>query len=102
MTDLFDWTPVASKEEAFELFEEHRPDWLAKARATARQLFLSTGEPVTADDIHQHCPIPKGFDPRVMGAVFKNGEWEPVGFVLSKRAVCHHRPIRAFRLKAVA
>jgi hypothetical protein len=85
------------------LFQKTRAQWLHEARLTALTVGnwkASQGEPphVTADDIHRHCPIPDGIDPRVMGAVFTKDGWRKVGYVNSTRAICHHRPIALFEM----
>lgn len=82
------------------LFEETRDEWLARARWWARRLGDS-GHEVTIDDVREQCPPPAGFDPRVMGAVFRGAEWECVRYQKSHRAQCHKRPIGVFLLKDV-
>lgn len=89
---------VESFQMALDLFAVTRAEWLARAKAYA--LFLgSAGIEVTADDIHDHIPIPQEFDGRVMGAVFHPCVWECVGYVKSRRPICHGRRIGVFRLK---
>lgn len=85
-----------SRDEALELFEIHRAEWLANARSVAAQLYRRTGRPITVDDIRDKCPPPPGWDPRVMGGVFAAG-WTPVGYTRSLRRACHRRPIRTFK-----
>lgn len=80
------------------LFEEHRGDWLAEARAVARHLAGVRGE-ITIDDVREVCPPPAGVDPRVCGAVFRTDEFEGGGYVNSSRSVNHHRPVRLFHLR---
>ncbi len=84
-----------TKQEAFDLFEVHRAEWLAEARAAAEQIGRETGT-CTADDVRTVCPIPDGIDGRVMGAVFRKSEWAAGEFVNSRRTACHKRPIRVF------
>jgi hypothetical protein len=83
------------RDEAMALFEEYRAEWLASARQAAILLYQQVGRPITVDDIRVHCPPPRCFDPRVMGAVFSG--WTPVGFMNSRRRTCHGRPIRLFK-----
>lgn len=83
-----------ARDEALELFERHRTEWLAQARSVAFQLYQRAGQPITVDDIRAKCPPPGGCDPRVMGAVFSG--WTPVGYTNSRRRACHGRPIRLF------
>lgn len=84
------------RDEAMALFEEHRALWLAAARHTAILMYRRVARPITIDDVRAECPPPIGFDPRVMGAVFKVKDWTPVGFTNSRRRACHGRPIRLF------
>lgn len=83
-----------SRDEALELFEVHRAEWLAAARQTAILLYRREQRPITVDEVRAECPPPAGVDPRVMGAVFSG--WTPVGFTNSRRRTCHGRPIRQF------
>jgi len=79
-------------------FEATRGDWLAVARATARELG-SSGAIVTIDMVRDKCPPPVDVDPRVMGAVFTRREWQRVGYANSSRAACHHRPVALMKRK---
>ena len=90
-----------SQEEALSALEEARADWLAMARASALEVANQKGF-VTVDDIHRTCPVPKGIDGRVMGAVFNTADFEAGDFVLSSRKICHGRPIRRFVLAGAA
>lgn len=89
---------TGTKQDAFDLFEVHRAEWLMEARAEAEAIGRETGT-CTADQIHKVCPIPDGIDGRVMGAVFLKRDWKPGAFVLSARKACHKRPIRVFHWK---
>jgi hypothetical protein len=83
-----------TKEEAFDLLEKHRADFLAQARA-----FLSgheIGHQLTIDDVRDAVPPPNDIDPRVMGAVFHGQPWKSVGYRRSRRKTCHKRPITIF------
>lgn len=92
---------VGSKEEAMDLFERHRAEWLRAARAEASQIGMTKGT-CTVDDIRKICPPPSGVDGRVMGAVFKTPEWEPGRHINSARKTCHKRPIRVFHWKGLS
>jgi hypothetical protein len=81
--------------------ESAHADWLAEARAYALRLGHD-GRHLTVDDVRRHVPPPVNVDPRVMGAIFRTKDWEPLGFVLSARKLCHHRPVRVFRRRDVA
>lgn len=82
----------------FDQMEQSRRAFLNKARAAAVRLARQNGK-VTVDDVHAECPVPKGLDGRVMGAVFRDRNlWSPVGFRRSTRSICHGRPIQEFVL----
>ena len=80
--NLFDIPPELNKEE-----------WLTKAREVANQIALDHGS-VTADDIHEALPIPRGVDGRTMGSVFDG--LKCIGYEKSRREINHHRPIGRF------
>jgi hypothetical protein len=89
--DLFDIEVVP-------LFEEHRADWLARARAVAYQICLDKGS-ATIDEVRARCPPPADVDPRVMGAVFRTRDFVSTDHIKSTRRNCHNRPIVVFVLK---
>ncbi|MEL6758223.1 MAG: hypothetical protein AAFP81_17460, partial [Pseudomonadota bacterium] len=77
-----------------------RPEYLARARATAR-LLLESRDEITINDVREHCPPPPHWDGRVLGAVFKHPDFESTGrIVKSNRSTCHKRPIQLFRRSA--
>lgn len=80
------------------LFEEYRGDWLADARAIARELGRG-GKEVTVNDVRRRLPPPDHIDPRVMGAIFRGSDWVVVRHERSERSTCHNRPIAVFRLR---
>ena len=88
-----------TKEEALELLEATREDWLASARAWAKN-FARNGAPITIEDVRRHGPaIPEHVDPRVAGAVFnEKGVWEALGYVAGTRATSHKRPVMRYKL----
>jgi hypothetical protein len=77
------------------LFEEHRADFLAQARAIALELGRR-GKPVTINDVPERITVPPDLDPRVMGAVFRTGDWVNLGYTSSRRRVCPGRPVAQF------
>lgn len=85
-----------STEEWRAALETARAEWLSRARALASQIYLITNQPVSVDDIRERLPIPEGVDTRVMGAVFKKGDWTQFDYVKSKRRESHHRPVARF------
>jgi hypothetical protein len=88
-----------SKQQAFDLFEAHRAEYLAAARSFM-EAFAADGRAVTVNDLIQHGPpLPDGVDPRVRGAVFAGRMWERLGYAASSRRASHCRPVQRFRLK---
>lgn len=89
-----------SKEEALDALEATRAEWLAAARAWARQ-YARDGRTITINDVRTHGPaVPDGVDPRVCGAVFADrAMWECLGYVRSGRRLSHGRPVAKFRLR---
>ena len=81
----------ALRDEALALLERTRADYIKKARYEAWRVLLFNGE-VSADDLHERCPVPAGIDPRVMGAVFR-GRFRILRYQPSRRAINHARII---------
>lgn len=94
---------TATKEEAFDLLEAAREEWLAAARFRIKA-FAKTGTAVTVNDVRNLGPeLPDGVDGRVYGAVFmERGVWENLGYTKSTRRVSHCRPVCQFRLVGTA
>lgn len=91
--------PAAQLRDAtLDMFEDYRPDYLASARAYARQVCLANGT-CTVDEVRKQLPPPSNVDPRVMGAIFRSREFEKVAYENSSRTACHARPIARFKLK---
>ena len=88
--------PTFSKDEALDLLEKVRREYVLEARSAAISLFQKSGKPITIDDVRQVCPPPEDIDGRVMGAVLRPPEWVRVGYVSSSRRTCHNRPISQF------
>ena len=91
---------IEAKEDALDLLERTRKEYIAQARDTALAIARFKPGPITVNDVRKLCPPPDEIDPRVLGAVFRTGKnsmWKPVGYVRSERA--HARPIMQFQLK---
>jgi hypothetical protein len=89
-----------SKEEALDILEATRSEFLFKARSIAMEVVKKKGV-VSTDDIRMELDIPKGVDGRVMGAVFNTKEWVGVGYKKSEIKSSHRRPIVIFKLKNI-
>lgn len=95
---------VQSKQEASDLFEEHRKEWLKAARAKAIEIAEKDPEGLcTIDAVRAECPVPDGVDPKVCGAVFKGekGRWKFFTFTRTSRKKAHGRPVTVWQLQAV-
>lgn len=90
--------------EILPLFEEHRGDYLAEARAKAEELAELDPQGIcTIEMVRAHCPVPEGVNPNVLGAVFRGpkNRWELIGYVKSNRASSHGRRVGVYQLQAV-
>lgn len=93
--------PSLYESDVMPLQEAAHSDWLAEARSRALEIGRD-GRSVTVDNVREELPPPEGVDPRVMGAIFRTSDWEAVGFVNSRRRLCHNRPIREFKRRDVS
>lgn len=87
-----------SKQQALDLLEEVRKEYLEEARVAAKQIAMEGNGTCTVDQVRDVCPPPQEIDGRVMGAIFNNQDWEHAGYERSNRVTCHKRPISRFRL----
>jgi hypothetical protein len=72
--------------------------WLEQARFLAEKIAREQGR-VSSDQIHEVCPLPEEAHPNLMGAVFKDSRFEPVGYIPSQRPSAHGRIIRIYCIK---
>ena len=88
-----------TKDDALDALEVARADWLASARAWARQ-YAKDGRAITINDVRRYGPrMPEDIDPRVAGGVFRDtSTWQGLGYVQSNRRTSHNRPVMAYRL----
>jgi hypothetical protein len=71
--------------------------WLDQARTVAEEIANRRGE-VNSDDVHELCPLPIGAHHNLMGAVFKDARFKPIGYIASTRPSAHGRIIRIYCL----
>jgi len=90
-----DFHKINSKQQAMNLFEATRHEFLEYARWTARKICQEKGH-VTTDDVRELVELPKGIDSRVFGAIFKGNEWIKTGYTHTKIKSSHGRPIAVF------
>lgn len=81
------------------MFEESNAELVAKLRKAALELGAKNPDGITADDIHDVCPIPPGVDPRIMGSAFEKGLWIKAGWTATRRKSAHSRPVRIWKRK---
>ena len=79
--------------------ETGKMQWLASARAAARQLYRAE-ERRAGEEGSARWPPQPGEDPRVMGAVMQPREFQMIKFVESRRKACHGRHIGLFKLRS--
>ncbi len=91
-------TNITSKQQALDLFETERHEFLEHCRWVARRIYNEKGH-VTIDDVREQVILPKNIDGRVFGAVFNTSDWEKTGYTHTSRKTSHHRPIAVFVLK---
>lgn len=77
---------------------EHRARWLSMARDVAVLIAKKNGR-VTSDDVRKALPVPEGVDPRILGAVFRFGKWEKIGYTATSMRQAHARPISVWKLR---
>jgi len=79
----------------------HSETYIETARCVARILYRRLNRPISNDDIRE-VMLSYGIEPEHKnshGGVFKNGEWEFVGWTPSKIPSNHGRPVRTWKLR---
>jgi hypothetical protein len=90
---------INSKQQALNIFEATRKEFLEDARIKARMIFEEKGQ-VTTDDIRQVVKLPAGIDARVLGAIFVKRDWKKIGYTQTNVKSSHSRPISIFVLNS--
>lgn len=81
-------------------YEQGKVNYLEDARAVAKRL-LRDRTSITTDDIWQHCPPPKFLNTKIMGQIFRGGQFEQTGqWEKSRRPTSHGRAVFHYRLKS--
>ncbi len=76
-----------------------REEWLTAARQVAEEIAQRSGT-VTSDEVRLALPVPDGWDPRILGAVFRHGtKWKRAGIARTTQSQAHARPITVWALK---
>ena len=89
---------IETKQQALNLFEATRLEFLEYARWVAKRIAEKKGH-VTIDDIRGEISVPLNLDGRVLGAVFNTPEWEKVGYSTTKIKSSHGRFVSVWHLK---
>lgn len=93
---------TATKQEAFDLFEQHRADILLKARRIFLLHLINTGKDSTIEFLRDLVPLPSGYDPKMFGAVpqpfAKRAIIKKVGTTTTIRPEAHGRDISIWSL----
>ena len=87
------------RDEAFDLLERTRAEWIARALTEARVLIARDGY-VTTDSLRDVCPVPEGVDARVVGAVLNKRNFLDAGPTKTSRRTSHGRPISKWILSS--
>ena len=89
---------IETKNEALDVLEETRKDFIEKCREVGRVIALEKGS-VNIDDIREKIKLPEGMNGNVFGAVFRGSEWQHSGFMKSKIKTNHERIIGIYTWK---
>jgi len=84
-----------TKQQAFDLFEQKRKEFLEYCRWLAVREYKKKGN-ITIDDVREQVKIPEGVNGKVFGAVF-NKDWEIVAYVKTTRQTSHGRKIGVWK-----
>lgn len=90
---------TSSKQQAFDLFEKTRQEFLQNCRWIAIRVAKEHGGYVNIDQVREQVTTPENVDPRVYGAVFNRKDFEKVGYLQTTRKTSHARPIANFYWK---
>lgn len=83
------------------LFEIRKSEFLERCREIAIAIARARGS-VSINDIRDQVEIPPGTHPSVLGAVFKRGGFQVVGFTEATHPQAHARIVRIYSLKGGA
>ena len=92
---------MTTKQEALDLFEKTRIEFLDLCRWVAVKIARQKGN-VTVDDVRAEVKLPLNIDGRVLGAVFNKRDFEKVGYTQTRIKTSHSRPIGVFVLRGQA
>lgn len=81
------------------LFQNTQKEWLEGAQKTAQNLLFSR-EHITIMDVLQAYPLPTYFKRNILGQVFKNDIFKPIGYTRSTVGNAHGHVIRLWSLSS--
>jgi hypothetical protein len=87
-----------TKQQAMNLFERERAEYLAHCRDVAERLYNLHG-PISIDQVREQCPPPEMFNAKVLGAVFLTEKWQKRGYEPTKIKSSHGRLVAIWELK---
>lgn len=79
------------------LFQQSAQEWLHDARYEAVELLKQRYE-ITIEDVLSVCPFPKYLRRNLIGQVFRDDVFQPVGYTKAKRPVAHDHVIRVWTI----
>jgi len=87
---------MKTKQQAFDLFEQKRKEFLDFCRWIAIREYKKKGN-ITIDDVREQVKLPEGVNGKVFGAVFDK-DWEIVTYVKTTRQTSHGRRVALWKL----
>lgn len=90
---------INTKQQAFDLFENKRKEFLENCRWIAIRIAKSNNGLVNIDLVRDQVTTPDGVNPKVYGAVFNTDEFEKSGYTQTTRKTSHGRAIAIFYWK---
>jgi len=91
--------PTATKQQALDLFEKTRKEFLENCRWIATRIANEHNGYVNIDQVREQVTTPEGVNPKVYGAVFNTDEFEKSGYTITTRKTSHGRPISVWFYK---
>lgn len=87
---------MTTKQQAMDLFEQKRHEFLQLARWEAVRIWKRKGN-ITVDDVRAEVSTPSDINPVCWGALFNSSDWECVGYVKTTRQQAHGRPVGCWK-----
>ncbi len=78
-------------------FEFRDSEFLNQCRSVAKRIAMERGQ-VSINDIRDRVKLPPNVNPSVLGAVFRNSQFKPIGYTEARHPSAHARAIRVYEL----